>query len=282
MGIMGAEGVLALTAGGLYAVASCRAVAHMRATPPTRGKEILTLAGLGAVALLGVLGVRAWSSGRFPAFGGLDAACWYALAVTLTYLYVGVRHEVLRTLSALLLPGLVGVVALGLASAGSGDAPTLRAQSPLLGLHVTCAFAGYGMFTVEGLLAVAYLVQDRSLKRKRLGGLAGRLPALETLDRVMRDLVGPAFLLFTLSIGLGIGLAYANQWGRRWAGDPKVLATGVTWLVFAALYYLRRRADRHGRRMAYVAVLGFACVVAAFLGVHMVTESLHDFGVRFP
>lgn len=280
---MNAEMLLSILACGMFAVATALAVAHMRDPAPSRGQDMLIVSGAALGCLVAGLVLHGIHSGSFPAFGAYEAATWYAAAVTAAYVYVGLRHEVLRTVSAVLLPCLAVIVALALpCSCSTGGAGLEVVHNPAVGVHVTAAFAGYGLFTLESLLAAAYLVQDRNLKRKHFGWTSRRLPALEVLDRAMQELIGPAFLLFTLSIGMGIVLTHLYKWGVGWARDPKVLLTGATWLVYAALFYLRGSADRHGRRVAYVALLGFVLIVAAFAGVHLVADSRHDFGFRGP
>jgi ABC-type transport system involved in cytochrome c biogenesis permease subunit len=275
---MSTEVLLSVVACGMYAVATALAIAHSRDPAPSRGQDMLMVTGSALVCLLAALAVRGLRTGHFPAFGRFEAGTWYAAAVTAAYLYVGLRREVLRTLSAVVLPWAGTVVVLALAGQeGRGTVPEV-VYAPAVGLHVTAAFAGYGLFTLGSLLAAAYLVQDRNLKRKRFGWLGKRLPSLEVLDRTMHELIGPALVLFTVSIGMGVLLAHLYKWGVRWASDPKVLLTAATWVVYAVLFYLRGGADRHGRRVAYVAVAGFALVLAGFVGVHWVARSLHDFG----
>lgn len=274
--------LLTVVAAALYVAASVLAVAHVHEPAPARERDIMLIAVICSLSLVASLVVRGLRVGTFPAFGGYEAATWYALSVTVAYVYVGLRHEVLRTLSAILLPYLAIVVVLGIVAsrAASPAAPPLHSLP--IGIHVTAAFAGYGLFTLETVLAVAYLVQDRSLKRKHFSALNRRLPSLEMLDRAMVELIGVAFWLFTLSIGMGIFLAHAYQWGARWLSDPKAITTAATWVVYAVLFYLRRSADRHGRHLAYVAILGFVFVLLGFLGIHLVTDSVHDFGLQVP
>ncbi|NOY82185.1 MAG: cytochrome c biogenesis protein CcsA [Kiritimatiellaeota bacterium] len=279
---MTVELLLDIVAGGLYAVAAVLAVAHMRKPGKHRERAIMVLATVCSICLLAALVLHGFRISRFPVFGRFEASAWYALAITGAYLYVGFRHEILRTVSAVLFPYVTIIVFLGATAVTANPNPNLQAASPLLALHVIAAFTGYGLFTLESVLAVAYLVQDRSLRRKRFGPLVKRLPSLETLDQVMFELIGPAFGLFTLSIGIGIILAHLNKWGVRWVTDPKVVMTGATWVVYAILFYLQRTAGHHGRRIAYVTVLGFACVLLAFMSVHFVAHGVHNFGFQIP
>jgi len=130
---------------------------------------------------------------------------------------------------------------------------------------------------LAGVLASAYLVQDRNLKHKRFGLVWERLPALETLDHLMGWQLGLGFLLLTGSILLGITQIWRNSGGGEWLTDPKVGATAVTWILFAVLVHMRASAKRHGRNMAVVTIAGLLCLLFAFIGVHLVTNSVHSF-----
>jgi ABC-type transport system involved in cytochrome c biogenesis permease subunit len=278
------ELIIGSSAAALYLTAAILAVVSVaRTTALTRltAQALPGSAALGALCLGAGLVLHGRRLGMFPAFGAFEAASWYALAVTASYLYVSQRQDI-RSLAAFLFPYQAVLVLLGLLQIAAVPAIPVGLRTPMLGLHVATAFAGYGLFTIESVVAAAYLLQDHNLKRREFGLLYRKLPALETLDRVMFDLIGPAFFLFSISIAMGVVLAHVNKWGVRWTTDPKVLATGFTWVVYGMLFHLRRSADRHGRKVAWVAVLGFLCVLLAFLGVHLLADSMHNFGFLVP
>lgn len=93
----------------------------------------------------------------------------------------------------------------------------------------------------------------------------------------MQELIGAALAAFSVSLVLGAVLTHLNDWGWRWLGDPKIVATAVTWAVYAVLFHLRTAGGRRGRGMALVALVGLACVLFSLLGVHWVSESIHGF-----
>jgi len=155
--------------------------------------------------------------------------------------------------------------------------PPPSTQNLWLALHVILAFAGYALLSLASVLAAVYLVQDRNLKHKRFGLVWERLPALETLDHLMGRQLGLGFLLLTGSILLGITLVWRNGGGEEWFMDPKVGATAVTWILFAVLVHMRASVGRHGRNMAVVTIAGLLCLLFAFIGVHLVTDSVHGF-----
>jgi ABC-type transport system involved in cytochrome c biogenesis permease subunit len=214
--------------------------------------------------------------GRIPAFGVFEALVWYAFAVTVAYISLAARHET-RGVCGFLLPFVTVVVAGSLPAIATPVVVEPGIQSAWLGLHIATAFLGYGFFTLESVLALAYLVQDGNLKRKSFGALFQRLPSLEALDHLMREQISVAFVLFSFSLAMGVVLAHQRNWGAAWVTDPKVAGAAATWLVYALLFHLRLAADRHGRRMAQVALAGLACVLVTFFGVHLLTSSLHEF-----
>lgn len=278
------ELIIGCGAAALYTLAAILAVANVaRPEAPSRTalRALTVSASLGALCLGAGLVLHGLRLARFPAFGAFEAASWYAMAVTAAYLYVSQRHEI-RALAAFLFPFQALLVLLGLLELTATVSIPANVSTLLLGLHVAAAFTGYGLFTIESVVAAAYLLQDRNLKRRTFGALYRKLPDLETLDRVMFELIGSAFLIFSVSIALGVGLAHANKWGVGWTTDAKVLATAFTWAVYGVLFYLRCSADRHGRKVAWVAVLGFLCVLLAFLGIHLLADSMHNFGFLVP
>ncbi len=110
-----------------------------------------------------------------------------------------------------------------------------------------------------------------------MGAIFHKLPALGVLEDLMYRQISPAFVVFSISILLGILLTHLDHWGPKWITDPKVVATAVTWLVYAILFHLRMGADYHGRKVAIVTIVGLACVLFAFFGVHLVADSMHNF-----
>jgi len=249
---------------------SCRPDAGV----PEATTPVALQAGLGL--MLGALVLRAYRTGEFPVYGGFEVLSWYGIALTAGYMHL-TRRARLDGIGTLLFPVLAVIAALsGLLLARPTRVPE-ETRSIWLSLHIVTALTGYGLFTLESLLGGAYLIQDYNLKRKRFGPLFKRLPPLETLDRLMAELISASFLLFSVAIGLGVYLAHSYDWPRAWPLDPKVIATAGTWCVYAVLFHLRRSAGRHGRKMALVAVVGFAMVLVAALGIPLFTESMHSF-----
>jgi len=236
-----------------------------------------TLLVLAAAWATGWLAVHAVRVGRFPAFGLSEALFLYGLAILVSHLYTTFRHRV-RGLSLIFAPYVTLLVLAALVAIDQPvamSAPTGR--SWVTAAHVCAAFLAYAMCTTSAMLGAVYLLQDNNLKRKRFGPSFELLPALEALDHLMSRQIGAAFLMLTVAAALGVHLVRVRGGGGEWATDPKIVATGTTWLIYAVLMHMRTSGAFHGRRLALVTLAGILLVLFSFLGVHLVASSEHDF-----
>ncbi|MCX7008743.1 MAG: cytochrome c biogenesis protein CcsA [Kiritimatiellaeota bacterium] len=273
------EATLAVAAIGLFGAASVWAVVCLlRPHPPARGKlGAPLLLALGCAPLLAVLVLHGARAGYVPLFNTFDVLTVYGVFLTLAALGVLSRHRTQGVL-AILAPYVTLLLITGFPAVGvtTGPVPHQVPNAVLL-LHLLVAFAGYALFSLASILAFAYLVQDRNFKRRHFGVVFERLPALETLDHMMFRLVEFAFLLLTISLGLGIYLVHESGSGVEWITDPKVVATLVTWVLYAMLVHMRANAGRHGTRLAIITLVGLAFVLFSMIGVHLIAHSVHGF-----
>jgi ABC-type uncharacterized transport system permease subunit len=141
-----------------------------------------------------------------------------------------------------------------------GLTPSARVKSAILPLHVTMNIVGVALFTLAFAAAALYLVQERLLKRKRVGGMFQRLPPLDALDRAEHRFLLAGFPLFTL--GILTGTLWAHRVTALDVGDILRAVFGyVTWLLFAGVLFLRAAAGWRGRRAAYGTIAGFGCAM---------------------
>ena len=259
-----------------YCLASVSSVVGLVSKRRFNEKKIALLLGIGSLPLVAVLIAHGVRAGRLPAFGRFEALTTYCLAVTAFYILTVMRHH-MRAVSAILVPYTTALLIYGAVALDRRVDVPLEIDTIWLGLHVITAFIGYALCTLAGMLALAYMIQDNNLKRKRFGLVFERLPALETLDYLMSREIGAAFFMLTLSLAFGVHLVRLSGGGSEWAGDPKVMATIVTWGIYAVLMHMRTGAARHGKGMALVTIIGLFFVLFSFLGVHVIAESVHSF-----
>jgi ABC-type uncharacterized transport system permease subunit len=89
-----------------------------------------------------------------------------------------------------------------------------------------------------------------------------RAPSLATLDRLVGRTVAVALPLLTLGMAAG----FARLRGKSDL-DPLIGLTVLAWSVYGAFLVLRYGVGWRGRRAAYMALIGFALVIALHLGL---------------
>jgi len=147
---------------------------------------------------------------------------------------------------------------------GGGAEPGARIKSAILPFHVTTNLFGVALFTLASSAAALYLVQEHLLKKKRIDGVFRRLPPLDVLDRAEHRFLLAGFPLLT------IGIITGTLWARRVEmGAPgevlRAVFGYVTWLVIAAVLFLRAAAGWRGRRAAYGTIAGFGFAVVVLM-----------------
>ncbi|MCF7839063.1 MAG: cytochrome c biogenesis protein [Candidatus Marinimicrobia bacterium] len=236
----------------------------------------LVLLGATAMSLLALLSIHALETGRVPAFGSLEALSFYAVTVIAAHLYMAIRHQ-MHGLTAILSPYIAIVIVLAITTTGQAVDVPIDAGHLSVTLHVTAAFLAYAFCTTAGVLGVAYLIQDRNLKHKHFGATFQRLPTLELLDHQMARQIGGAFLMLTLAGAFGVHLVLLRGDAAEWATDPKIVATAITWGIYAVLMHMRTGGCRHGRGMAALTIMGLLFLLFSFLGIHLLANSVHHF-----
>jgi ABC-type uncharacterized transport system permease subunit len=129
-------------------------------------------------------------------------------------------------------------------------------------LHVGLVLVAFAGFTLAAALSALYLWQERRLKRRETSILRRPAPSLATLDR----LAGRTVIVSLPALTLGIAVGAARLANEHESVDALVVATLVTWFVWAA-YLVLRMLGSTGRRSAYLALAGFALVVVVRLAL---------------
>lgn len=215
-------------------------------------------------------------AGHTPITNLHESLSFFSLAV------VGVFIAFERKYHLFILGSFVIPIALLLLLASSLYSSTIPQLPPALKsnwlfVHTSLAFLSYAIFTVAFGAAVMYLLQERFLKKKRLGPLYQKLPSLVILDEINYRCLTFGFPLLTIAIITGAIWA-ETAWGTYWSWDPKETWSLVTWIIYAALLHGRLTTGWRGRRAALLSIIGFFVLLFTFLGVNLLpSESLHSY-----
>ena len=237
----------------------------------------MALSWLGALLLGACVLLRALSVGRPPLGNMYEFAIVGSLFVIVAYLIWSLRRDV-RSLGIFVVgPTLLTemLAALVFYTAASQLMPSLKDY--WLTIHVTVAILSVAFFTIAFSTTILYFVQ---LWREEKGDTKFRfmdaVPDSATLDRTTYGLLIIAFPLWTFTLIAGAIWAQ-KAWGHYWSWDPKEVWTLVIWVVYAAYLHARATAGWSGRKAAYIALAGFACVLFNFCVVNVFIVGQHSY-----
>jgi ABC-type transport system involved in cytochrome c biogenesis permease subunit len=219
---------------------------------------------------------RGVSAGHFPIVGAYESLSAVAWSMVTVYLVLEFFTRV-KTVGLYVTPVVIGLLVAALIEyeAPRDLMPALR--SDVVTMHVIVMLTAVGSLYVAGGAALIYLFEEWQLKRRRLGGVLGRLPSLATLDRLIfhATLLGLPFL----TMGMAAGVIRAETYNvERWWFDPMVLLSVGAWAVYALLLWGRMRADWGGRRVAYLAVAGLVLLFVIRFAAVPYLSGFHTYG----
>ncbi len=206
---------------------------------------------------------------------GLAMALWLSIAVSLAiFLVLAVATREAWRLMPLLLPYLVALAVLAIVWGQVPEQRPLEAAPDVwLMLHILVSLATYGLATVAAVAGAALFLQERALKRKQPGGLAGLLPSIADGERLELRLLAGAETVLGLGIVTGMALQYLTS-DVLLRVDHKTLLSLLAFAVIGLLLILRHRSGLRGRRAARLVLLAYLLLTLAYPGVKFVTDVL--------
>jgi ABC-type uncharacterized transport system permease subunit len=150
-------------------------------------------------------------------------------------------------------------------------------EHPLFGIHVFLALLGYAAFAVAASYGFLFLRLYRELKAGKFSVFFGKLPPLEVLERMMSGALMVGFVALTGAVAAGVVWAREVLPPGEWLGDVKIVATLVTWALYAGALLLRRMRRWQGREVAIASLAGFATVLFSLFAVNLWFSDFHSF-----
>ncbi len=239
---------------------------------------------LAALAHAGVLVCRAFALHRLPWGNMYEFATAVVLVSVVAYVVLALRSPALRHIGVFVLtPVVLGLVGIGLFLYVEGAPLVAALRSAWLGIHVTAAILGFGIFLVSGIASVLYLVRQKDEQKPaddRGAGFVSRLPESSVLDRLAHRTAVFGFPIWTFAVMAGAIWA-ESAWGRFWGWDPKETWSFIAWVIYAGYLHARSTAGWRGRPAAWVNVVGLVVMVFNLTFVNLVSSGLHSYaGVK--
>lgn len=143
-------------------------------------------------------------------------------------------------------------------------------------LHIPFFVGSTLLFLVAAGAGVLFLIQERRIKRHDAEAVTSKLPPLETLDVFIYRMISISFPLLTLGILLGGHWAVLIR-KHYWGLDPAETLSFLTWILYAIYLITRWTMGWRGRRSTYLALIGFAVILAAIVTLPFISP-LHARG----
>jgi cytochrome c-type biogenesis protein CcsB len=249
------------------------------------GQVALGFTLLGVGTHVAVLVTRGLAVGRLPWGNMYEFATAVALVAAVAFAVLVLRAPALRHIGAFVLaPVVLAMVMIGLFLYTDAGPLVAALRSYWLGIHVTTAILGFGIFFVSGIASVLYLLRSRYEAKEAAGEapagsgfrVVERLPAAASLDRVAHRTAVFGFPIWTFAVIAGAIWA-ESAWGRFWGWDPKETWAFIAWVVYAGYLHARTTAGWRGRPAAWVNVVGLTVMIFNLLYVNLVSTGLHSY-----
>jgi len=156
--------------------------------------------------------------------------------------------------------------------------PDALAATPWAIAHGITMILGGASITFATASAFLSLLGRGKLKRKEVMQVLGKVPNIERLERMNLLGVRVGFVLLTIGLLSGFGLASMLGTGVvAWLADVKVISIIVAWILLGIILVSNRMLLLKGKMRAYLMAVAFVLVLFAILGVTILGATQHDF-----
>ncbi len=267
----------------LYVAALVAYVWHFARRTPAVGRAATTLLVAAALTHTFVIGMQTMEAGHVPIAGATSAISTFVWLLAIAYLHTEITTDE-RAMGTFIVPLLAAMQAIPAFKGNvEVDNPVLR--SPLFGVHVSSLLFAYASFALACVIGMTYVLLFKEIKAKHLGYFYARLPSLQVLDHMNQRAIQVGWLFLT--IGLVVGVIWAQQVRGTYAGDtrvqamslgdPKIFVALICWGVYTFELFFARRIGWGGRRTAYLSAVGFAIVLLNFVPISYFLTKSHNF-----
>ncbi|NOQ79838.1 MAG: cytochrome C biogenesis protein [Gammaproteobacteria bacterium] len=145
----------------------------------------------------------------------------------------------------------------------------LSNQSFELQVHILLSLLAYGLLAIAAGQAILLLVQTHYLKSKKPGGFIRSLPALQSMERLLFQMIKVGFILLTLALLSGF-IFLDNIFAQHLV--HKTVLSMVAWLLFAILLWGRWHFGWRGKKAIHFTFSGFVFLMLSYFGSKIVLE----------
>ena len=235
-----------------------------------------------AVALEAVILIfRTVELKAIPLTGLFESMIVLTIVFGLIYLFLGIAIQQVWFGSVMAWVILAMILMAGIVATPASN-PHEVAATPWAIAHGIAMILGGASITFAAASALLHLLGRHKLKRKEVMQVLGRVPNIEKLERMNLFGIRVAFVLITIGLISGLGLAVAKSQTLEisvlgWLTDAKIVLIAVVWALLASTLVLRRIAALTGKTTAHITIVAFLLVLFAIVGTSVFCETKHEF-----
>jgi ABC-type uncharacterized transport system permease subunit len=189
---------------------------------------------------------------------GYQTISFFSFLIAVVFLTVEWRYR-FSGVAVILFPLVFGMTLIAAMETAPGRGANESMGQMWLAVHILLVLAGYAALSLSAVASVAYLIQERRLKRKQTSSLLERLPPLATLDNLISKSLGLGFAFMTLGLIFGITWAVLYSGSSSWIRDARITLSLFTWALLLVMMILRASAGWRGRKAAVMALAVLGC-----------------------
>jgi ABC-type uncharacterized transport system permease subunit len=137
--------------------------------------------------------------------------------------------------------------------------------------HIVLSILAYSIITLAALQALALAAQESILRKHSLKGIFGFLPPLQTMEKLLFEMIWLGFILLTLSISSGF-IFLENMFAQHLV--HKTTLSIIAWFIFGILLFGRTLKGWRGITATKWTISGFTALMLAYFGSKFVLEIL--------
>lgn len=241
---------------------------------------LLAFVSLAVVLDAVMLVFRAVAIKAVPLTGLFESMIVLTIVFGLTYLFFSLAIQQVWFASVMAWVMLVLVVLTGIVAEPASQAHA-ASSTPWAIAHAIAMILGGAAAMLATAGAVLYLFARRKLKQKDLLTILGKVPNIEKLEQLNLFGLKACFVLITLGLASGIGMAATtaslNRTAYDWITDAKIVLISVVWLLIGTILILWKAIKLKEKTIAYVTIVAFALILFAVVGTSIFCGTGHNF-----
>jgi len=200
------------------------------------------------------------------------------LALTFGVLYLLTKPSVDQVwFGSMMVWAILGMVLVAALVAKPASRPQEVARTPWAVAHASFMILATASIVFAAANAALYLLGSYRLKHKAIAQVLGRIPNMEALVHMHRLGVRAGFILLTVGIVSGLGLALLDTGIVKWLADSKVICIIGAWGLLGAILVVDRFGLLRVKARAYVTIVVFGLILIATIGVTIAGTTQHRF-----